>query len=123
MSVQILVVDDESVTCRVVTHALKAVGIEVLSAGDSTQAIAMAEVNHFALAIVDINLPDIDGFELMRRLKQLPNMADIPMIAFTARNQPGDKHTANEVGAVGFLYKPFSTQELRAMVMEHLPQT
>lgn len=123
MGVQILVVDDESVTCRVVTHALKTIGIEVLSARDSTQALALSDTNNFALAIVDINLPDMDGFELMRRLKQMPNMMNIPMIAFTARNQPGDKHAANEAGAVGFLYKPFSTQELRAMVMEHLHQT
>lgn len=120
MSRQVLVVDDESVTRRVVTYALQTMDIEVIGAEDGSQAIALASEQSFALAIVDINLPDIDGFEVMRRLKQLPLTKMTPMIVFTARNQPDDEHTASEAGAVGFLYKPFSTQELREIVMKYL---
>lgn len=120
MGHQVLVVDDESVTRRVVTYALRTMDIEVVGAEDGSQAIALAEQQSFALAIVDINLPDIDGFEVIRHLKQLPHTESTPMIVFTARNQPDDEHTASEAGAVGFLYKPFSTQELREIVMKHL---
>lgn len=120
MPATVLVVDDESVTRRVVTHALRMMDVEVLSAENGTQAIELAQANQPELAIVDINLPDIDGFEVMRRLKTIPHMQAVPIIVFTARNQPGDEVTASDVGAVGFLYKPFSTQELRDLVSQHL---
>lgn len=113
----VLVVDDESVTRRVVTHALRSMEVEVIGAENGEQAIEMAQAHSLSLAIVDINLPDMDGFDVIRRLKQLQ---DTPMIVFTARNHPGDEVTAQEVGAVDFLYKPFSTQELRELVNKHI---
>jgi CheY-like chemotaxis protein len=116
----ILVIDDESVTRRVVIHALKVLDVDVLSAADGAEALAQAQAHEIALAIVDINLPDIDGFEVMRQLKQMPHMQDVPMIAFTARNQTDDQDTAEEVGASGLFYKPFSTMELRELVKRYL---
>ncbi len=123
MNNQVLVVDDESVTRRVVTHALKTVNIEVLDAGSGAEALVIAREHAVALAIVDINLPDMDGFEVIRQLRLLPHLRQIPIIVFTARNHPGDRHTAMEVGASDFLYKPFSTQELRDLMTRHLSQS
>jgi two-component system, OmpR family, response regulator ResD len=121
MTHHILVVDDESVTRRVVMHALKSLAVEVTEAEDGTTALALAQqVNAFDLAIVDINLPDMDGFTVIRRLRQLPHLRQTPMIIFTARNHPGDATEALEVGAANFLYKPFSMQTLRDMVLAHL---
>lgn len=120
MSIHVLVVDDESVTRRVVTHTLKTIEIEVIGAEDGAQALALAEDYEFALAFVDINLPDMDGFTVIAHLKALPQMRDVPIIVFTARNHPGDEHTAQSMGASGFFYKPFSTQELRDLVKTHL---
>lgn len=120
MSKQVLVIDDESVTRRVVTFALKAIQIEVIDAEDGTQALELAQANQLDLAIIDINLPDMDGFAVLKQLKQMPHLVDIPMIIFTARNHTGDEDTALEMGASGFLYKPFSTQELRDLVTHHL---
>ena len=120
MSIQILVVDDESVTRRVVTFALKSINIEVIDAEDGTQALELAQQHELQLAIVDINLPDMDGFTVVQKLKAMPHLQDIPMIMFTARNHPGDEETALQLGASGFLYKPFSTQELRDLVTQHL---
>lgn len=122
MSVQVLVIDDESVTRRVVMYALKSLDIEVIGAADGIQALELAKTHSLALAIVDINLPDMDGFEIIRHLKSMPSIQHIPIILFTARNQPGDEIAALEAGAAGFLYKPFSTQELRDMVKRHLGQ-
>lgn len=120
MSTQILVVDDESVTRRLVTHALKAIHITVIGAENGSDALVQAEAGTFALAIIDINLPDISGFDVIRQLKQLSHMQAVPMIMFTARNQRNDEIAAQEVGAAGILYKPFSTQELRDLVRHHL---
>lgn len=120
MPTQILVVDDESVTRRVVTLALKSIDIEAISAVDGQDAISLATQQPFAMAIVDINLPDIDGFEVTRQLKKIAHMREVPIIIFTARNNPSDEANAAEVGAVGFLYKPFSTQELRDLVKQHI---
>lgn len=116
----ILVVDDESVTRRLVSFALKNIHIETIDVENATQAIQSAQDHLFELAIIDINLPDMDGFALIQHLKQIPHMANIPYIIFTARNHADDPLIAKEVGAVGFLYKPFSTQELRQLVSQHL---
>ncbi len=116
----VLVVDDESVTRRLVAYTLKTLGIEVVGAGDGYEALAFAKEQTFSLAIVDIGLPDMDGFELIRNLKADEKNAKIPIITFTARNEPQDETLAFELGAVGFLYKPFSTQELREIVTRHL---
>lgn len=120
MSKQVLVIDDESVTRRLVTHALKAIQVDVVGAENGMEAIALAKQNDIQLAFVDINLPDIDGFTLLKELKAIPHLADIPMYVFTARNRADDKDIALEMGAEGFFYKPFSTQELRDLVLKHL---
>ncbi len=112
----VLVIDDESITRRVVAHTLKAMDIETLQAESGTEAIEVAREQSFALALVDINLPDMDGFTLVGELKKLPHLEGVPMVLFTARNHPGDEAAAEMVGADGFFYKPFSTQELREMV-------
>jgi CheY-like chemotaxis protein len=116
----VLVVDDESVTRRIVIHALKALNIDVIAAEDGTQALALAQESSIVLAIIDINLPDMDGFAVVKALKAMPHMENVPVVMFTARNHPGDEQSALELGASGFLYKPFSTQELREMVSKHL---
>ncbi|MBI5930601.1 MAG: response regulator [Chloroflexi bacterium] len=116
----ILVVDDESVTRRLVAYTLKPLGVEVYGAADGFEALAVAKEQIFDLAIVDIGLPDMDGFELIRNLKAIEQNANIPIITFTARNDPQDESLAFELGSVGFLYKPFSTQELREIVTRHL---
>lgn len=120
MTINVLVVDDEIVTRRVVTHALKSLEVDVIAAESGSEALHLAQNQTLALAIIDINLPDIDGFMVIRQLKQMPHLHNVPMIVFTARNHPGDQHTALEAGAAGFLYKPFSTQELRDLVSKHL---
>lgn len=120
MRKQVLVIDDESITRRLVTHALKPVNVEVLGAEDGAEALKLAQENQIQLAFVDINLPDIDGFTLLKQLKAIPHLADKPMYIFTARNRSDDKDIALETGAEGFFYKPFSTQELRDLVTKHV---
>lgn len=118
--VLILVVDDEAATRRVVTHTLKTINIQTKDAEDAASALALAQEFHFALALVDLNLPDMDGFTLIQQLNAVPEFQGTPIVTFTARNEPDDAMRASELGAVAFLYKPFSTQELRDLVQKHL---
>ena len=120
MNPRILIVDDEAVTRRLVTFALKTFPVDVEAVENGTLALEAAATHPFNLAFVDINLPDVEGFALVEQLHSLPDMSSMPIIMFTARNNIDDHARALEVGSVGFLYKPFSTQELRTLVMKHL---
>lgn len=115
---RLLVIDDETATRRLIGFTLKSLGIDVVGAADATSGLEMAASQEFDMMLVDINLPDIDGFTLFQKLQL--NHRDIPIIIFTARNNPDDEAYAQELGAAGFLYKPFSTQELRQLVSHHL---
>ena len=112
----LLVVDDDLVIRRVVMFTLKTIGVNVLAAENGTVALQIAEQQDIDLMLVDINLPDMDGFSLMKHLHAMAKLTEVPIIAFTARNSADDELRAQESGAIGFLYKPFSTQELRDLV-------
>jgi DNA-binding response OmpR family regulator len=115
----ILVIDDESVIRRLVTFALKPLNIEVLTAENATTALEIANRREISLLLVDVNLPDMDGFRLIQELRKIPHTARIPIVSFTARNDPDDEMRAREVGAIDLLYKPFSMQELRDVVTKY----
>lgn len=117
---RLLVVDDESATRRLVAYTLKALNIEVVGAETGVEAIKLAGEGAFKIILLDINLPGTDGFTLLTMLRAMPHLKDIPIIMFTARSNPSDEMQAAELGANGFLYKPFTTQELRAMVNGYL---
>lgn len=120
MSHTLLVVDDESTTRRLVMFTLRPLNIEVIGTEDGLQALEIVANQKIDMMLIDINMPVMDGFTLIERIRAMPYMQSIPLLTFTARNHPQDEARARELGAVGFLYKPFSTQELRAIVTEHL---
>lgn len=120
MAGKVLVVDDASATRRVVNYVLRSIDVESVEAINGMEALDLAQTEQFGMVLVDINLPDIDGFEVIRRLNDITTMRDVPKVIFTARNEPQDKRQAIAVGAIDFLYKPFSTQELREMVAGYL---
>lgn len=120
MTGKVLVVDDESVTRRLVGFTLRSLQIETTEAANATEALDKCSAVVFDLILVDINLPDMDGFKLVQRLRSVPSAETVPIIVFTARNNPDDEMRVREVGAEGLLYKPFSTQELRTLVNQHM---
>lgn len=116
----VLVVDDEIITHRLISYTLKPFGIDVIGVDSGDAAFQLLSERAFALVFLDINMPGMDGFTLMNRLRSLPHMADIPLVIITGRNHPGDELRAQRAGASRFLYKPFSTHELRALVHDLL---
>lgn len=116
----VLVIDDQLATRRLVQFVLKPLGVDVLEAMDADEALHIAHEQGFDLALVDINLPGIDGLQLLQELRKIDQIVDVPLITFTSRNEKDDETHAREMGASDFLYKPFSTQELRSLVLKHL---
>ena len=114
---RILVVDDEPAIREVVSLNLQAEGYEVTTAGDTADARAAFEREQFVLAILDVMLPDGDGFELARTLRE---RSDIPIMMLSARDTDVDKAVGLGVGADDYLTKPFSPIELVARVKAHL---
>jgi two-component system catabolic regulation response regulator CreB len=117
----ILVVEDEPAIADTVVYALATDGFAPHWAAGGEAALAAASAAPFALAIVDIGLPDINGFELFRRLQTL--RPALPVIFLTARSAEIDRVVGLELGADDYVAKPFSPRELVARVRTVLRRT
>ncbi len=109
----VLVVEDEASIASFVSLYLKNAGYEVRTAANGTEALASAEREKPSLIVLDLMLPDIDGIEICRRIRQ---KSDVPILMLTARDEDVDKIIGLEVGADDYLTKPFNPRELVARV-------
>lgn len=116
MTEKILVVDDEIETLRLVGLTLQRQGYHVIAANNGPQAIDMAQREYPDLIILDIMMPDMDGFEVCRRLCDNERTVNIPILMFSARAQLDDKVLGYEAGADDYLTKPIHPTELVAHV-------
>lgn len=114
---RIVIVDDDSNIRDVLRLNLEAEGYEVVEAEDAAGALAAFAGRPFTLAILDVMLPDMDGFELARRLRDI---SDVPIVMLSARDSDVDKAVGLGVGADDYMTKPFSPVELVARVKAHL---
>jgi pilus assembly protein CpaE len=116
MSIRILVVDDTELNLKMVSAILLKDGYEVITARNGFEALEVIKSAPPALAILDVMMPDMDGYTLCKRLRQNPTTAKIPIIILTALSGVEDKIKAFDSGADDFLAKPFEPQELRARI-------
>jgi len=112
----ILAADDDDDILQLIVFRLERSGYTVLQASDGEEALALALENRPDLAVLDVQMPKMDGFELTRRLRAEPATSRIPIIVLTARVQDADVQEGFDAGADDYLRKPFSPQELRARV-------
>ena len=110
---RILVVDDDSVLQRTLRINLRARGHEVLVAGTGEAALASFEADQPELIILDLGLPDLDGVEVLRRVRR---RSAVPVIVLSARQEADDKVEALDEGADDYVSKPFNIDELLARV-------
>jgi DNA-binding response OmpR family regulator len=110
----ILVVDDEPAIVKVVRERLERDGLAVRAAASGEEALAQVEADPADLIVLDLMLPGIDGFEVLRRLRNQGNMT--PVVVLTARDEDVDKIVGLELGADDYLVKPFNPRELTARV-------
>ncbi|HET7145023.1 MAG TPA: response regulator [Anaerolineales bacterium] len=116
MAEKILIVDDDVDTLRLVGLMLQRQGYEIIAASNGSQGLAKALEERPGLILLDVMMPDMDGYEVTRRLRKNPATANIPILMFTAKTQLDDKVTGFEVGADDYLTKPTHPTELQAHV-------
>jgi DNA-binding response OmpR family regulator len=112
----VLVADDDPDILDLVRFRLERSGFEVATADNGTDAVRLAGELAPALAVVDVMMPGLTGFDVTRRLRQDPDTAGIPVILLTARAQEADVQEGFAAGADDYLRKPFSPRELSARV-------
>ena len=123
MPEKILVVDDDMDTLRLVGLMLERQGYQVIAASNGKQALLMAESEQPDLVLLDVMMPDLDGYEVTRQLRENPKTNLIPIIMFTAKSQTDDKLLGFEVGADDYVTKPTQPRELFAHIKAVLGRT
>ncbi len=116
MTEKLLIVDDDVDTLRLVGLMLQRQGYQIVAANNGHQALIMAQSETPDLILLDIMMPDMDGYEVTRRLKANVSTNSIPIIMFTAKSQVDDKVTGFDVGVDDYLTKPTQPRELFAHV-------
>lgn len=116
----LLLVDDHTLNIQILHKILSKDGYKFAVAEDGRGVFEVVKDLKPDLILLDIMLPDMDGFEICRRLKKSEKTSDIPIIFLTAKSEPEDKVRGFELGAVDYITKPFDQSEVRARVKNHL---
>ena len=112
----VLVADDDADIRSLLEFRLKQAGYQVIAVADGEAAFSAAIEHRPDLAVLDVMMPKLDGYELTRRVREHEEIGRMPIILLTARVQDADVERGFELGADDYLKKPFSPQELRARV-------
>lgn len=115
----ILVVDDEPVNIQILTSFLRLEGYRVITAESGKQALSMVETHRPQLMLLDIMMPEMNGFDVCEAVRKQYDRAELPVIMLTALSQAEDKVAGFAAGANDFLSKPFNKQELAARLTAH----
>lgn len=114
----LLVVEDNLVNQRLVQTMLSKQGYSVVLAGNGREALRTLEERPFRLVLMDVQMPDMDGFETTRRMRQDPRWRHLPIVAMTARAMQGDRELCIAAGMNGFVSKPIDRSHLISVVEE-----
>ena len=113
---RVLVIDDSEPIHKLIVARLRPEGLEVMKELDGVRGIERAIEEQPDLILLDVELPDLDGFEVCRRIKEHPDTRDIPIIFLTGTTSTDSKVRGLDLGAVDYVTKPFDQVELRARV-------
>jgi pilus assembly protein CpaE len=116
MAETIYVVDDNDLNLKIASAALRAVGYEVVTAQNAAEVLANIGTVRPSLAILDVMMPDMDGYELCRQLRSHSETSNLPIIILTTLSELDERLKAFEAGADDFIAKPFNPKELQARV-------
>ncbi len=117
---RILYVEDNLTYRRIIRSLLTLEGYEILEAGDGLLALSIAERGHPDLILIDIDLPGIDGIECTLRLKKMPELANIPVVALTGAGNVEDRERMLAAGCERYLQKPVTPTELLTTLQQVL---
>jgi DNA-binding response OmpR family regulator len=113
---KVLVADDEKDIRRLVVFTLERAGFEILEAVDGNEAFQIATELHPDIILLDVMMPYMDGYEVCRKLREIPAMKNIPVLFLSAKAQNYEISEGMEVGANDYIIKPFIPKELAAKV-------
>lgn len=113
---KILAVDDSVSIRKSITFILSEAGYEITEAVDGVDGLEKAKADKFNLILTDINMPNMDGIELIKQLRQTEGYKFTPIIALTTENQDSKMQEGKAAGATGWIVKPFTAEKLIAIV-------
>lgn len=113
MKTRVLVIEDSASVRRLIEVCLRVLDVDVVAVEDGVKGLAEAQANRPDIVVLDIGLPGMDGWEVLRRLRADITLQPIKVLVLTAHAQPEVAAQADEVGADDFMTKPFRPQELR----------
>ncbi len=113
---RVLLVDDNETNLQIAAELLREAGLEVDSCGDGEQALQALKTRSYALVLMDMNMPRLDGPDATRALRAMPGLADLPVVAMTANVMAADRQTCLDAGMNDFLAKPVEPDLLYQMV-------
>lgn len=119
----ILVVEDEEDNLLFISHALVYLQYTFITATSGQEALNLATKHNISLILLDLRLPDINGFDLLKLLKQHNNTRNIPIIAISALIKDEDRHKAKSLGCNDYLTKPYLITELEVKLRQFLPNS
>jgi CheY-like chemotaxis protein len=119
---QILVVDDEPAWLKSVSHVLRREGYQVKAVQSATEALALLAKYRPDLIVSDLRMPDMNGFDLLDKIKHLPKMSSTPVVFFSAIDDYHAKKVARDLGATACLLKPYDEHDLYSVLKQYLPQ-
>ncbi|MES2651038.1 MAG: response regulator [Bacteroidota bacterium] len=118
---KILIIDDDNRNIFALTAVLKAKKYACLSATSAKKGFNLIEDdNDIAVVLMDMMMPEMDGYQAMAKMRELPKLKEIPVIAVTAQAMVGDKERCLAAGAVGYISKPINIDELIIQINKHL---
>ena len=112
----IMTVDDSASLRQMVSFTLRAAGFDVIEAADGLEAFTQAQATTVRMIITDLNMPNMDGIELIKKLREVPAYKFVPIVLLTTESEPGRKSEAKAAGATGWIIKPFLPEQLLAIV-------
>jgi diguanylate cyclase (GGDEF)-like protein len=118
---KILIIDDDPIVIETIEILFDS-NVTVLSAENGADGVKIAAAEEPDLILLDVKMPGTDGYETCQQLQQLPNIADVPIIFLTAKNEATDEAMGLELGAIDYIVKPIVPQIIKARVKNHLAQ-
>lgn len=118
----ILVVDDEPVWLRMLTQILQNKGYDVKEASSGADALKTLKNYVPDLILLDVRMPDMNGFDLLDQIKKVPNLAEKPVVFVSAMDDFHAKKVARELGAADYILKPIDEREVNSVLAKYLPQ-
>ncbi|MBK8001703.1 MAG: response regulator [Verrucomicrobia bacterium] len=121
MSKTIMTADDSPSMRQMINFTLRNAGFEVVEAVDGQDALTKLTGAPVGMLITDLNMPNIDGIELIRQVRALPQYKYVPIIMLTTESQDEKKQAGKAAGASGWIVKPFRAEQLVAVAKKFLP--